>query len=61
VVDGAGVDEVDEPVDGTVLLFFGPQPAMPNTAMADSATPAAAARRREEPRVLRISLIRLRD
>ena len=49
VVDGAGVDEVGEPVDGTVLLFFGAQPAMPNTAIADSATPAAAARRRDEP------------
>src|ERR1700759_1933560 len=39
VVDGAGVDEVGEPLEGTVLLFFGPQPARPNTAIADSGTP----------------------
>ena len=56
-VDGADVDEVDERVDGTVLLFFGAQPAMSNTAIAHSATPAVAARRRDE----RIWLIPLRD
>jgi hypothetical protein len=49
VVDGAVVDEVGEPLEGTVLLFLGPQAAMPNTAIADSATPAAATRRRDEP------------
>jgi hypothetical protein len=61
VVDGAGVEEAGEPVDGTVLLFFEPQPAIPNTAIAESATPAATARQREVPQVLRIGLIPLRD
>src|ERR1700758_5333873 len=49
VVDGAAVAEVGGPVDGTVPLFFGAQPDAPNTATTDSATTAAAARRRELP------------
>ena len=53
VVDGVGVDEALEDVEGTVLPFFGPQPAIPNTiTAADSVRTAAAAIGRDELSVL---------
>jgi hypothetical protein len=63
VVDGAAVEEAPGDVDGTVLLFFGPQPAIANTATADSVRTAAAATGRDEPSVLcaRMTLTTPRD
>jgi hypothetical protein len=46
LVVGAGFDEVEEPLEGTVPLLPCPQPAAPNTATAVSATPAATPSRR---------------
>jgi hypothetical protein len=54
VVDGVGeVGEAPGDVEGTVLPFFGPQPAIPNTiTAADSVRTAAAAIGRDELSVL---------
>jgi hypothetical protein len=42
VVEGVALEEALDDVDGTVLSFFDPQPAIPNTIAAESVRAAAA-------------------